>query len=459
MLSFESLKIDSRLKKNLVDLSFTSMTPVQEKSLPIVISGEDVIVQAKTGSGKTVAFGLGILNRIETKQMSPQALILCPTRELVEQVATELRALARTIPNTKILTITGGKSEYQQMRSLEHGAQVVVGTTGRVLKHLRKKNLDLIDVKQLVLDEADRMLDMGFIDDIHKISSYVPRERQTLLFSATFPQDIEELSSKIQNQAQRISVDVTHSENNIEQEFILLESHKEKNNALLKVLGAYQAERFIVFCKTKRISDVVADKLYAKGIAVEAIHGDLEQDDRTEILTMFSNRSLSGIVATDVAARGIDIKDLDLVVNFDLPNDPEVYVHRVGRTGRAGKSGRAVSFLVSQEEDIAKKICEYQNKDFVSKNLDSFDNDQAYEVKPEMTTLLIRGGKRDKLRPGDIVGAIVGESGIDFQEIGDISVQNIVTYVAISSTKVDFVCEKLKDGKIKNKKFKMRILK
>ncbi|MFZ9000879.1 MAG: ATP-dependent RNA helicase DbpA [Bacteriovoracaceae bacterium] len=455
---FEGLNLDVRLLKNLDDLNFSNMTPIQEKSLPLIIDGKDVIAQAKTGSGKTATFGLGILNNINIKQTRAQALILCPTRELAEQVAKELRRLARLIPNVKILTITGGKSEYHQEKSLNHGAHIVVGTPGRVLKLLRKEILNLDYVNRYVLDEADRMLDMGFSEDILKITQYVPRKRQTLLFSATFPEDIEELCSELQNNAVKVAVDVTHGEEVIKEEFVELDSHKNKINALLRVLGKYRPERFIVFCKMKRISDTVAEALYREGIEVCSIHGDLEQKERTAALTMFSNKSLSGLVATDVAARGIDIKGLDLVVNFDLPSDPEVYVHRVGRTGRAGEMGHALSFVTKHEIDKFEKILEYQNKLHELQSMGVLDGDDVYDLKPIMTSLFIGGGKKDKLRPGDIAGAIVGESGIDFKDIGDILISNIVSYVAIKSELANLVCDKLKDGKIKNRKFKVGLL-
>jgi ATP-independent RNA helicase DbpA len=455
---FATLKLDPRLIKNLEDLEFHEMTAIQEKALPYVLNEGDVIAQAKTGSGKTVTFGLGILNKINFQEKMPQSLILCPTRELAEQVAVEIRNLARSIPNIKILTLTGGQSEYQQERSLDHGAHILVGTPGRVLKFLLKKILDCDKITSFVLDEADKMLDMGFIDDILEISSFIPRQRQTLLFSATFPRDIQELSDEIQTKAKSISVDVTHNEGAIKEGFIKLESHKLKINALLEILSAYQPERFIVFCKTKRISDQVAVDLARRGIVISSIHGDLEQNERTAVLTRFSNRSLSGLAATDVAARGIDIKGLDLVVNFDLPNDPEVYTHRIGRTGRAGNAGQAVSLLVNLEIENFERILEYQGSDHSLIEIDSLEINEEYLQKPPMVTLYISGGKRDKLRPGDIVGAIVGEAGINSNAIGDISIMNVTSYVAIDSNLAQIVCDKLNLGKIKNRKFKVGVV-
>ncbi len=458
MKKFTELKLDRRLKKNLSDLKFHSMTPIQEKSLPLILEGCDVIAQAKTGSGKTAAFGLGILNSIDIKQTRPQSLILCPTRELAEQVAKEIRTLARSIANMKVLTITGGKSEYHQQKSLAHGAHIIVGTPGRVLKLLKKKVLQTEFVTHYTLDEADRMLDMGFSEDILKITSYIPETRQTLLFSATFPDDIEQLSSTLQRDAKKISVDNSHQEHLLKEDFIELESHSEKDEALLKILAHYQSDQFIVFCKTKKIADSVADYLYKKGIMVSSIHGDLEQNERTATLTMFSNKSLSGIVATDVAARGIDIKDLDLVINYDISNDPEVYVHRIGRTGRAGSQGQAVSFITINEKNLFDEILKYQNRTHKLYSIEKYEVEKKYELLPPMTTLYISAGKRDRLRPGDIVGAIVGESQIDFAHIGDILITNTLSYVAIKSEFSERVCNSLMQGKIKNRRFKVGFL-
>ncbi len=460
-MSFDSLDLDTRLKENLKTMNFVQMTPVQEESLPHIISGKDLIVQAKTGSGKTVAFGLGVINALDVKNTRVQTLILCPTRELSEQVASELRTLCRSIPHIKILTITGGKSEYHQERSLAHGAHIVVGTPGRVRKLLRRRILELKQVHSLVLDEADRMLEMGFEEDLDTITNFVPDERQTLLFSATFPDNIRELADKVLlpeaveiHVADKSSDDTAH----ISETFYSLASHKDKTKSLIRVLGKFQPERFIVFCKTKRITDDLANALEKEGMEVESIHGDLEQRDRDLTLVMFSNKSLSGLIATDVAARGIDIKGLDMVINYDLPTDPEVYVHRIGRTGRAGESGASVSFMVPQELELVERIGEYQNKVHPFVELDDSEEPQKYNLMPEMATLYISGGKRDKLRPGDIVGAIVGESGIDFSHIGDIHVGPITTYVAITRDMAKSVCQSLRNGKIKNRKFKVGVV-
>jgi len=452
---FEELPLKVNLIKNLSKLDYKLMTPIQEKSLPIVLDGKDIIAQAKTGSGKTAAFGLGLLNSLDVSNKAIQSFIMCPTRELADQVAKELRKLARMLPNVKILTLTGGSSEHHQERSLSHSAHIVVGTPGRVLRLLNKKTLSLHKVNTLVLDEADRMLDMGFYDDILKIISFIPEERQTLLFSATFPDEIKELSESLQHEAVQVKVDSEHTTSSIKQVFYELEGHQDKEEALLKVLGKYKPERLIVFCKTKQITKSVANLLKNHGICAEGIHGDLEQNDRTTILTMFSNRSLSVLVATDVAARGLDISDLEAVVNFDMPNNAEVYVHRVGRTGRAGQSGQAFSFYVPQEDNKVESIEDLTKCNIVKEDVYNLSSDHKYDLMPPMHTMYISGGKKDKLRPGDILGALTGEAKINSKDVGDISILNIVSYVAIKNDYIDQAIERLNNGKIKNRKFRV----
>ncbi|MCK6595554.1 MAG: ATP-dependent RNA helicase DbpA, partial [Bacteriovoracaceae bacterium] len=344
--SFKTLALNSKLHQNLDSLGFSSMTPIQAEALPFILEGHDLIAKAKTGSGKTATFGLGILNKIEIEKKKLQALVICPTRELAVQVAEELRRLARNIPNCKILVITGGASEYQQLNSLDHGAHIIVGTPGRLLKFLNKGAIELETISFLVLDEADRMLDMGFQEDMEKIISYSPKNKQTLLFSATFPLEIEELSANILVDPKKVEVDSKHEKNIIKQIFVEVSDHKQKSEALVRLLGEYKPASTVVFCKTKQICGDVAKFLGREGISALPIHGDLEQNERTVVLTKFSNHSCLVLVATDVAARGLDIKDLEAVINFDLPNDADTYTHRIGRTARAGKVGLAFSLFV-----------------------------------------------------------------------------------------------------------------
>jgi ATP-independent RNA helicase DbpA len=452
---FDVLELNTDLLRNLQSLGFATMTPIQQEALPIVLNGGDLIAKAKTGSGKTAAFALGILNKLKLDLKDPQTLILCPTRELAEQVAKETRMLARTLTNVKVLTICGGTSEYHQDNSLLHGAHIIVGTPGRVLKLLKKETLNPDSIETFVLDEGDRMLDMGFEKELKEIERALPKKRQTLLFSATFPLTIKDLSKHIQNDAQMVQVDTIHEKNTIEERFFELESHKDKNQAVLSILGKYNPDRFIVFCKTKQIVDSVSKFLDRNKIIAAGIHGDIEQNERTVVLEMFKNESISGLVATDVAARGLDIKELPLVINYDLPVDTEDYTHRIGRTGRAGESGAAVSFMVEQEQFKLEDIEEYTKRKFQKIKYLEEHFHTTYERNPPMDTIYIGGGKKNKLRPGDIVGALIHEAGLESSDIGNILITNIVSYVAVKAYKVEGAVTALNAGKIKNKKFKV----
>ena len=454
-MKFETQKLHKEILENLQTLGYEEMTPIQEMSLPIILNGDDLIGQAKTGSGKTAAFGLGVLNKLDINMAEHQALILCPTRELAEQVAVELRRLARFTSNIKILTITGGTNEAHQLKSLSYGAHIIVGTPGRIFKFLKEDKLVLNKLNSFVLDEADRMLDMGFYDSIEKIESYLPQERQTLLFSATFPYSIQDLSKNLQEHPEFVKVDTNHEENEIEQYFYKVDGHKEKGKYLIDILAKYQPESSIIFCKTKIICDSVAKSLVKEGVYALALHGDHDQKDRTLTLTKFANGSCPVLVATDVAARGLDIKDLSMVINLDLSPDPEVYVHRIGRTGRIGKKGLAVSLYIDQENFKLDDIREYLSKELDLKELSSLEKEAPFQFKPKMKTLFISGGKKDKLRPGDIVGAIVGTSGIEDKLIGDINVLNVLSYVAIDTSVADKVLMGLQAGKIKKRNFRI----
>ncbi len=455
---FSTLKLRPELTKNLSEIKFSEMTPIQAASLPLILEGKDIVGQAKTGSGKTASFGLGILNSLDTKRMQTKALVLCPTRELAEQVALELRKLARMIKNVKITTITGGVGYFHQERSLEHGAHIIVGTPGRVMKLIKTQFIETENIESFVLDEADRMLDMGFYDQILEIEKTIPKERQTLLFSATFPENILKLSESIQKEAQKIEVDATHENGDIEQYFYKLDSHKDKSKTVLKLLGEFNPERLIIFCKTKRITDDLADFLNDHDIDAESIHGDLEQNERTKVLTEFSNNSLPILVATDVAARGIDIKGLSAVINFDLPLDTEDYVHRIGRTGRAGEKGLALSLFLEVERDLVDRIKEQVEDECKEVAVETLDESKQYLVKPPMMTIYISGGKKQKLRPGDILGALVKEAGLEPSDVGDISILPIVTYVAIAKEKAQQAVDRLSRGKIKNRNFRVGLI-
>ena len=453
--SFNTLALTKEILENLETLGFTSMTPVQEQSLPIILDGLDLIAQAKTGSGKTAAFGLGILNKLNLESKKLQSLVLCPTHELALQVAEELRRLARFSKNCKILVICGGVSEYQQISSLEHGAHIIVGTPGRVLKLLKKDAINLRTINFLVLDEADRMLDMGFQEEMEAIISFAPKKIQSLLFSATFPPEIENLSRVFQHNPKRVTVDTKHEKNIIRQVFIELNDHGEKLEALIKLLGNYKPQSVVVFCKTKLLCGDVARALVNQGIPALAFHGDLEQNERTIVLTKFSNQSCLILVATDVAARGLDIKDLEAVVNFDLPTDAEVYTHRIGRTARAGKEGLAFSFFINREKDKLHDIENYQGHINEFLKIGALSSTLKYDLKAPMKTMYINGGKKEKVRPGDILGALVNEAGLEAREVGSINIQDHQSFVAVEASKINQTITKLLNGKIKGRRFKV----
>jgi len=453
--SFKTLPLNPKLQHNLESLGFTAMTPIQSEALPFILEGHDLIAKAKTGSGKTATFGLGLLNKLVIENKKLQSLVICPTRELAVQVAEELRRLARNIPNCKILVITGGASEYQQLNSLDHGAHIIVGTPGRLLKFLKKGAIDLNDLSFLVLDEADRMLDMGFQEDMEAIISFTPKEKQTLLFSATFPLEIEELGANILINPKKVEVDSKHEKNIIKQTFVEVSDHKQKAEALLRVLGDYKPASTVVFCKTKQICADVAKFLSREGISALSIHGDLEQNERTVVLTKFSNHSCLVLVATDVAARGLDIKDLEAVVNFDLPQDADVYTHRIGRTARAGKIGLAFTFFVDYEKEKCQEIENYLETENEYKVMDDFSADSRFDLTPPMKTIYINGGKKDKIRPGDILGALVNVAGLSASQVGNISILDRQTYVAIDAHMARQTISKLAGEKIKGLKFKV----
>jgi ATP-independent RNA helicase DbpA len=452
--NFSCLGLRVDLLKNLTSLGYESMTPVQALSLPPILSGKDVIGQGKTGSGKTAAFGLGLLQKLDVKAFRVQSIVLCPTRELADQVANEIRKLARAVHNIKVLTLCGGAPFGPQIGSLEHGAHIVVGTPGRIEEHLRKRTLKLEHVDMLVLDEADRMLDMGFQDAIDDIIEKIPSNRQTLLFSATYPQQIEDIAQRVMKDPVSVSAPSTHEESTIKQHFYQINSDDERMNALRLLLAKHKPESALVFCNTKRDTQDVADELIYYGFYALAIHGDLDQRERDQALIRFSNKSISVLVATDVAARGLDIDALDLVINFNVAHDPEVHVHRIGRTGRAGRSGIAATLYSDKE---TRKLDELN----IDISTDELPSDALLDrpiKKPVMTTLKIDGGKKQKLRPGDIVGGLTGKDGIPGDKIGKITVSSNWSYVAVESSLVKVALKKIQNDKLKGKTFRVRIL-
>ncbi|MGK0441232.1 MAG: ATP-independent RNA helicase DbpA [Pseudohongiellaceae bacterium] len=453
---FNTLSLPESLQENLLQLGYQHMTAIQAASLPLALDGKDLIAQAKTGSGKTAAFAIPLLLKITQRDFGTQSLILCPTRELSTQVANEIRKIARFQQNIKIVVLCGGQSIGPQIGSLEHGAHIVVGTPGRLKDHLRKKTLSLGRVSTVVLDEADRMLDMGFMEDIGNILSETPSDRQTLLFSATYPDDIEKLSQQFQKNPQRVSVETHHDEAAIEQQFYLCEKSK-RFEAAARLLHSYAPASAILFCNTKQYVKDLCGYLNDRGINTIALHGDMEQRDRDQVFVQFRQQSCRFLVATDVAARGLDIDDLPMVMNVELPRGPDIYVHRVGRTGRAGKEGLAISLCVDSERYKLKAIGDYQQRE-IDFNVIEEVEEQHSDLSPEYTTLCIAGGRKQKVRPGDILGALTGEAGIEGKAVGKINVLDFVAYVAIKNAEASKALGRLINGKIKGRKFKVRAL-
>lgn len=455
---FETLPLKNELTENLVRLNFLDMTPIQAQALPVILDGKDVIAQAKTGSGKTAAFGLGILNSIDALKKETQALVLCPTRELADQVTVDLRALASTLSNIQTVNLSGGTSVPLQEKTLKSNPQIIVGTPGRVLQHLNNQTLNINEISFFVLDEADRMLEMGFQKELDAIIGFLPQKKQSLLFSATYPENIGLLSQSFQNNPVHIHVDTVLDEHTIHQYFYEVQPSQDKNDFLYKILCKYKPERMIIFCRTKQETQNVADFLNHRKIYVECLNSDLEQNERTSILTQFTNRSLSIIVATDVLARGLDIQDLPAVFNYNLPSSAESYIHRIGRTGRAGKSGYAFSFFNPVEKDKLENIELLTQLKCNIQDIPSLLQDDKYHPVPPMRTMYISGGKKDKLRPGDIVGALIAETGLSASDIGDINIHELFSFIAIKKDMIEKVIHKMRNGKIKKRKFKVGLV-
>ncbi|MEH8251485.1 ATP-dependent RNA helicase DbpA [Aeromonas veronii] len=453
---FSSLNLSPALQENLTSLGYLQMTPIQAQSLPLVLDGKDLIAKAKTGSGKTAAFGLGLLAKLNVNRLEVQALVLCPTRELADQVATEIRRLARALPNVKLVTLCGGTPTAPQSATLSFGAHIAVGTPGRILKHLEQGTLELSGLKTLVLDEADRMLDMGFGEDINRVISYAPQQRQTLLFSATYPEGIAQMSRGVQRNPVEVSVESLHEGSAIEQKLYEVPAGQ-RLDALTWLLSHYQPSSCVVFCNTKCACNDVADHLAAKGFSALALNGDLEQRERDQVLVRFANGSATILVATDVAARGLDIKELGAVINYELTYDPEVHVHRIGRTGRAGQQGLALSLYQPNEAQRVNFIEEYQQAPMPLGDLDSIGRD-IKPIAPQMVTLSIDAGRKTKVRAGDILGALTGEGGIAGADVGKIQISEQYSYVAVKRSVASAALKRLQEGKIKGRSYRARKL-
>lgn len=454
---FSSLPLPSSLLSTIEHLGYQSMTPVQAAALPIILAGQDLIARSRTGSGKTAAFGIGLLTPLNPAFFGCQALVLSPTRELAGQTATALRALARGIPNIKIITLCGGTPFGPQAASLEQGAHVIVGTPGRVKDHLERGTLSLDKLNCLVLDEADRMLDMGFHDSISEIIAHTPERRQTLLFSATYPPGIEQLAGRFQRDPQQVIITEAEPVNPITQRFYEVAAD-DRMNAVLRLLAAERPQPCIVFCHTRQQCQQLQQQLAGNGVSAQALHGDMEQRERDQVLAMFSNQSCSVLVATDVAARGIDVEGVAAVINAELSPDPAVHTHRIGRSGRAGQPGLALSLVAPSEHGRARSIEQLLGQPLPWRDLDTLPERLDKPLLPPMRTLAVSGGRKDKVRPGDLLGALTGEAGLPGDAIGKISISDFQALVAVRWELANTALERLEEGKIKGRRFKVRLM-
>lgn len=516
---FEEMGLSEEIQKAVRYMGFEEASPIQAKAIPAMISGIDLIGQAQTGTGKTAAFGIQILEKVDPKLKKLQAIVLCPTRELAIQVADEIRNLSRYMHGIKVLPIYGGQDIVKQIRSLKSGTQIVIGTPGRVMDHMRRKTMKLDFVHTVVLDEADEMLNMGFREDIEFVLSGVPEERQTVLFSATMPKPIMEITKKFQNNAKVIKV--TKKEltvPNIEQYYYDVKP-KKKEEVLSRLLDIYSPRLSVVFCNTKKQVDLLVNALLGRGYFAAGLHGDMKQEQRDRVMQGFRTGKTEILVATDVAARGIDVDEVEAVFNYDLPQDDEYYVHRIGRTGRAGREGRAFSFVSGKEVYKLKEIQRYcktkiyaqkvpslndvantkmenilddvervieqedldmminaieervNNSEFTAMDMAAAflkiccgmteDNKNTEENDWEfgdtgagedgMVRLFINIGKKQRVRPGDILGAIAGESGMDGKLIGTIDMYDKYTFVEVPREYAREVLNAMKNVKIKGK--------
>ena len=555
---FDEFQLDERIIRAITEMGFEEASPIQAQAIPVAMEGRDMIGQAQTGTGKTAAFGLPLLQKVDPKVKKLQAIVLLPTRELAIQVAEEMRRFAKFMHGVKVLPIYGGQDIVKQIRSLKDGTQVIVGTPGRVMDHMRRKTIKADHVLTVVLDEADEMLNMGFLEDMETILSQLPEERQTLMFSATMPQAIAEIARKFQKDP--VTVRVIKKELTVPKvtQYYYEVKPKNKVEVMSRLLDMYAPKLSIVFCNTKRQVDDLVQELQGRGYFAEGLHGDLKQIQRDRVMNSFRNGKTDILVATDVAARGIDVDDVEAVFNYDIPQDDEYYVHRIGRTGRAGREGKAFSLVVGKEVykmrdiqrycktriipqaipslnditsikvdkilDQVRETVENQElddmidviemklieEDYTAMDLtaallkivvgdeneeiaessrparsldeldswggrgskdkgrrgrnDAFGRGKSRRVKASekvydyiagegnsMARLFLNIGKAQKVTPGDILGAVAGESNIPGKVVGSIDMYDGYTFVEVPDEYADTVIQSMKNARIKGK--------
>ena len=511
-MKFDELNIDERILRDIEDMGFEETSPIQTQAIPAVCEGIDVVGQAQTGTGKTAAYTIPMLMKIDPQIKKPQAIVLCPTRELAVQVAEEIRKLAKYMSDIKVLPVYGGQEIVRQIKSLKTGVQIIVGTPGRVMDHMRRKTVKFDNINMVILDEADEMLDMGFREDMETILTETPEDRQTVMFSATMPKAIMDIARNFQKDARIIKVvrkELTVS--NIEQ-FYYEVRPKNKTEVLCRLIDIYNPRLSVVFCNTKRQVDELISELKGRGYFADGIHGDMKQQQRDRVMDDFRSGKVDILIATDVAARGIDVDDVDMVFNYDIPQDEEYYVHRIGRTGRAGRSGMALSFISGKEVYKLKDIERYCKTKILAKPVPSLDDvkntkldnmfdkirqtieeggltdmvnlveehvnqeeytsmdmaaallkmligdtlDREDEVEEfhfdtdkddsRMVRLFINIGKKDKIKPANILGAIAGESGMPGKLVGAIDMMDNYTFVDVPAIHAEKILKAMNDN-------------
>ncbi|SFF88336.1 DEAD/DEAH box helicase [Pontibacter chinhatensis] len=454
MVTFEQLKLNAALLKSLDALNYTSPTPVQAQAIPLLLQGHDVAAQAETGSGKTAAFGLPLLQSINPGLQQVQALVVVPTRELAVQVRQELKLYARFMPNLKISAFYGGHSFRLEEDSLAHPPQVLVGTPGRLTDHLSRRTLDLSNVAQVVLDEADKLLEMGFEEELDDLLKALPRKRQTILFSATMEEDVKELIANSLQDPRFVQASATAVPDRIAY-YGLKVQDEQKPQALVRLLQSINPAGTVVFVNARLTTTEVAQHLQEYGFQARALHGKLEQSDRDKTMTLFRNGTASILVATDLAARGLDMDVVQQIIHYELPQHQDAYQHRSGRTGRAGKSGTVYTLLNSREMQKLEQWPDVQVNEWLDlTELAAADTAAPVET-PALTTLHISGGRKDKLSPRDIVGALIAEVGLKASEIGKIEIQDRHSFVAIPEEAASAAVRKLSAARIKGKRYKI----
>jgi ATP-dependent RNA helicase DbpA len=456
--TFQDLKLNPTILQNLQELNYTLPTPIQLSAIPLLLNGQDVAAQAETGSGKTAAFGLPIIQLINPEKQQIQALILVPTRELALQVRQELKQYAKNIANLKISAFYGGHSFSQERASLVHPPQIAVATPGRLTDHLFRKTLDLGTVKHLVLDEADKLLEMGFEEEIDQIMEAIPAKRQAVLFSATMPQDVQDLIKESLKNPQFVKASANAIPDQLKLIGIKVEQ-PQKQEVVINLVKSITGGT-VVFCNTRAAADELAHTFKAEGIAARPLHGGMEQPDRDKMMTLFRNGTTQVLVATDLVARGLDIALLQTIVHYELPDDVAAYQHRSGRTGRAGKKGTVYTLATQRDErklgdwDQVRMDNWLKADDLLKKSSES-----ATAQISAFATLTINAGRKDKISPRDIVGAIIAETGLTSAEIGKIEVQDRASFVAVPQQEAQTIAEKLNNGKIKGRKFRVHLVK